>query len=240
MAEKIATIAPMENIDAETLRNEFKQFVYGVSHDMNSYARGMIEFAKLIREEEAERLSDEGKLYFSMIIESGEKLQAMLGRLVDYSRLNTMAKPFEMTNCDQTVRQAIISLNEKIKNKNAQIEVAKLPEIKADTDQVFQLFSLLIENSLKFVAPNEAPKIKISVENKNGEWLFQIEDKGIGITPIYAERAFEPFKRLNADTDYPGIGLGLTMARKIVTRHGGKIWSETVPNGCLIKFTFPA
>lgn len=229
-----------EMSESETLKQEFKQFVYGASHDLNSYARGMIEFSKLLMEEEAKNLSDEGKLYLSMILENGQKLHGMMDSLVEFSRLNTMEKPFTKVDCNVIVQNILIASKDKIKAKQAKIAVGQLPTLNADVDQLTQLFWALINNSLKFVEPGQAPEINISAESRGDYWQFIIKDSGIGIEPVYFDRVFEAFKRLNSDIDYPGPGIGLTLAKKIVTRHGGKIWLDQVEKGCVINFTIPA
>ena len=222
-----------------SIAEDFKEFLYILAHDFSAPLRGIVEFSKLIKMEEMERLSDDGKEYLAMILESGEKMQQMLAGLLEFSRLNTMAKPLSKVDCNKVVENCQIILSKDIIAQNAVIKVRELPIIMADADQLMQLFLILLDNALKFRGPNEV-LITISAQLRNNEWSFNITDNGIGVSSEYRERIFLPFRKLNPDQVYPGLGLGLALARKIVKRHGGIIdLDNSVTTGTSVVFTIP-
>lgn len=227
--------------DAETIAQEFKEFAYVVAHDLSAPLRGMVEFSKLLKTEQFDALSDDGKEYISLISESGEKLQKMLGGLLDYSRLNTMGKPLSKVDCNRVLEDCRIVLKDKLEASNAKVDITALPSVMADADQLMQLFLLLVDNALTFHVPGGAPDVSVCAENNEKDWVFTIRDNGIGIEPQFHKRVFQPFQRLHTDSEYPGIGMGLTLAKKIVTRHGGQIWIDLTPpgKGSSFHFTLP-
>lgn len=214
--------------DAQAVLQEFKDYAYGVSHDVGAPVRAMVEFSKLITTEHAQNLNEEGKLYLSLIIESGEKLQKMMAGLLDYSRLNTEAKPFTGVDCNITLESALMFLGKKFDFSRECIDSAPLPNIYGDAQQLEQLFVVLLDNALKFQPPDSKAAIKIDARKEEGCWKFAIKDDGIGIAEWYQQKIFQIFQRLNPDREYPGVGIGLTLAQKIVRHHGGRIWVESV------------
>ena len=231
-------IIPLQ--DATTIAQEFKDYAYIVSHDFSAPLRAVVEFSKLLNSEHAAQLNDEGKQYLAMIVESGEKMQQMMSGLLDYSRLNTMAKPVKKVDCNTVVQDCLLVLQDKIKKTGAKIEILPLPVLNADIDNLMQLFIILIENALKFHAAGANPFLRISAQKTEKEWEFTFRDHGIGIEPQYHERIFKPFQRLNGEKDYPGVGMGLALAHNMIDRHSGRIWVDAeVQKGTAIKFTLP-
>jgi light-regulated signal transduction histidine kinase (bacteriophytochrome) len=220
--------------------DELREFVYIVSHDLGTPLRGMVEFARLLKTEQPDSLNEDGRLYLSLIVESGEKLQAMLSGLLDYSRLNTRALALAPVNCNHVVEQCRTALKDKMAAAGAELEIAVLPDITANSAQIRQLFLALLDNALTFHPPGQRPRVQVAVEEGVGEWVFAVQDNGIGIAPEFYEKLFRPFKRLHADREFPGVGMGLAMARKILGRHGGRIWISAAPDqGTAFKFTLP-
>lgn len=209
---------------------QFKDYAYRVSHDLNTPIRAMVDFSKILISEYDSSLSEEGQLYLSIIIENGVKMQSMMDGLLLYSRLNTMAKPLEATNVDNVVKDCIVSLEDLIAGTETEINVGELPIVVADAHQISTLFKELIENAIKF-NQNETPVIDITSIQNNGYWEFSIRDNGIGINPLYSDKIFQMFAKLHTDEEFPGVGVGLALAHKIVQRHGGQIWCEPNPNG---------
>ncbi len=227
--------------DAQAIAAEFKEYAYSVSHDLSAPVRAMVEFSKLLTNEHANALDDEGKEYLSVIIESGQKMQAMMEGLLQYSRLNTMAKPFVKVDSGRIVQDLQVIMAAQIKASKAVLEVGVLPTVTADIEQFMQILNALIDNAIKFQPKGNAPKIKIIAEENGDFWQFAVADNGIGIKPQLQEKIFKLFARLHSDEEYPGIGMGLTLAQKITHRHGGKIWFEsTIGNGSTFYFTLPA
>jgi light-regulated signal transduction histidine kinase (bacteriophytochrome) len=225
---------------ADTAAQELKDFVYIVSHDFSAPLRGIVEFSKLLKTEQREALNDEGKEYLSLIIESGEKLQNMLAGLLEYSRLNTASKPLSMVDCNDILNNCRSTLQDKITTTGAQIDIAQLPTVAAEPEKLTRLFLALLDNALKFHAAGVAPYISVSAEKQDKSWLFTVRDNGIGIDQEFHKRIFQPFQRLHADKEYPGIGMGLTLVKKIVGQQGGEIWiNPAAGQGSAFMFTLP-
>ena len=199
----------------------------------------MVEFGRLLNAEENAALSEDGKLYLSLIVENGQKLQKMLASLLDYSRLNTMAKSASNVDLNVILEHCELVLEEKIKETAAKIVISPLPTVKMDAEQAMQLFLFLIDNALKFQIPGNRPLIKISATQESDAWLFKIQDNGIGMEPSAVEQIFKPFQQLHGE-EFPGVGMGLSLAKKIVERHQGSIGVEaTNQTGSTFFFTLP-
>jgi light-regulated signal transduction histidine kinase (bacteriophytochrome) len=189
-------------------------------------------------EEHKHVLNDEGREYLSIIVDSGRKIQAMMDGLLQYSRLNTRARPFTPVPVKTAIDKAFILLEKRIADSQATFEISSLPVIIADSDQLIQLFHALIDNALKFQPQQNNPQIKIDAQKIERGWQFSITDNGIGIDDSYRDKIFKLFQRLHSDHAYPGVGVGLTLALKIVQRHGGRIWHTGKPGkGSAFYFT---
>lgn len=226
--------------DVKAIAAEFRDYAYSVSHDLSAPVRAMVEFSKLLTTEHSASLNDEGREYLSIIISSGQKMQQMMEGLLQFSRLNTMAKPFALVPVDKILQDCQIILKEQLSTKKAVLEIEKMPMIYADAEQLMQLFLLLLDNAIKFQSADNKPHIKITAVESEAVWQFSIEDNGIGIDIRFQEKIFKLFQRLHAEEEYPGVGAGLTLAQKIIHRHGGTIWFESVTKkGTKFNFTIP-
>jgi signal transduction histidine kinase len=222
--------------------SRFQEFAYVVSHDLHAPLRLIISFAQLLQERSTGAVSaEEESDYLMRIICAGRYMQEKLDGLLIYSRLNTMTQmPSEDIDSKVIVENCLDLLRARIQEKQGQIHVGALPQICADTDQIHQLFMYLLDNALKFSSADKTPVIQLDAAISGSDWQFSIADNGIGIEPEYREEAFRLFRQLNAADAYPGIGLGLTLARKVVEHHGGKIWLENnPPGGTKVCFTLP-
>jgi two-component system, sensor histidine kinase and response regulator len=226
--------------DAQAIAEEFRKFTYIVSHDLNTHLRVMVEFSRMLMTEKVDALDEEGKQYLSLIVEHGERMHNMLAGLLDYSRLSTTTKAPASVDCNAVLNHCNIALQDKIKSRKATLTASPLPTVVMDADHCIHLFLALLDNALKFQKADAAPVIKISAEKQAHEWLFTVQDNGIGIEPRFYDRIFEIFQRLHSDQEYPGMGLGLALAKKIVERQGGKIWACSMPTGgTAFQFTVP-
>jgi light-regulated signal transduction histidine kinase (bacteriophytochrome) len=166
-------------------------------------------------------------------------MQVLINDLLEFSRVTTRAGELEPTNSKLILNQVLSNLDLYIKENKAIVSHGSLPEVMADSTQMTQVFQNLIANGIKFHG-EEAPKIHISAERKESEWLFSVQDNGIGIDSQYSEKIFEVFKRLHRKEDYPGTGIGLSICKKIVERHGERIWVESeLGKGSTFYFTLP-
>jgi len=166
-------------------------------------------------------------------------MQTLINDLLEFSRVATRAKEPEPTDSEFILNQTLLNLELYIRQNNASVSHDTLPEVIADSTQLAQVFQNLIANGIKFQS-EEVPKIHLSAEKKENEWVFSVKDNGIGIDPQYSEKIFEVFKRLHRKEDYPGTGIGLAICKKIVERHGGRIWVESeLGKGATFYFTLP-
>ena len=162
----------------------------------------------------------------------------MIDDLLAYSRVSTRAKPFQPTNCEIVFNQALANVKMAIEESDALVTHDPLPTVMADASQMVQLFQNLLSNAIKF--RKEKPRITVSAVQRGNEWLFSVEDSGIGIAPEFMEHIFKMFQREHTSAEYPGTGVGLAICKKIVERHGGRIWVESqVGKGSTFYFTIP-
>lgn len=225
---------------ADAIADEFKCYAYSVSHDVSAPVRAMVEFSKLLLSEDAHGLSAEGQEYLALIVENGQKLQAMMEALLQYSRLNSLQEPFTKVNLTTVTAASIAALQSRIAESDAVITVDHLPVINAVAAQMQQLFEMLIENALLYQAKGITPCIHISSQSHRDTVVICIADNGIGVEESRREVIFQPFKRLHTEDEYPGVGMGLTITKKIVEYHGGVIHcTENAGGGCVFSITLP-
>jgi light-regulated signal transduction histidine kinase (bacteriophytochrome) len=166
-------------------------------------------------------------------------MQALIKDLLEYSRVGTKNKNFEPTECVSVLDRAVFNLQAAIKETGANVTHGDLPSVLGDASQLTMLFQNLISNAIKFHG-RETPRIHISAEKKKGEWVFSVNDNGIGIEPKFSEEIFKSFRRLHGKEEYPGTGIGLATCKKIAERHGGRIWVESeTGKGSTFFFTLP-
>jgi len=226
--------------ELEALAGEFQAYAYIVSHDLGAPLRTIVEFSKLLKSEHAAALDEEGRLYLSMIVDGGARMQKMLGGLLAYSRLNTISQPVSTVNCTALLECCLGIARESGTLGKAVVKRGSLPAIAAGEDQLKHLFSILLDNALKFQPPGQIAQIEIFAEKITDAWVFTFKDNGIGIDPAFHKDIFLPFRRLHADSEYPGIGMGLALARKIVEKHHGKILVESATDqGASFMFSLP-
>jgi len=225
--------------DAEAIAEEYKNYAYIISHDLSAPLRSILGFSRLLEEEMPETLTGDAKLYLDMVMQSGNKMQQMMAGLLTFSRLNSLAKDFALVDMNAVLGECLADLQPAITARQAKIEAGALPNITADKAQMTQLLSILIDNAIKFTPPDQVPQIRISVQSgeQNGQH-FILEDNGVGIAEKFRETVFQIFRRLHAENEYPGIGMGLALAKKIIARHGGEIWvTDSQLGGSAFHFT---
>ena len=226
--------------ELEVSNQELEKFAYVASHDLQEPLRAVVSYAELLKEENEGRLGAEADEYIDFIVDGGKRMQQLIRDLLAFSRIGTRGKPFVPTECEKVLNQVLKNLQMSVKESNAIITWDPLPNVMADPSQLTQLFQNLISNSIKFRS-NKQPQIHISAQLIPGYFQFCVRDNGIGIEPSYAERIFVIFQRLHSRRQYEGTGIGLAICRRIVERHGGKIWVESVlSKGASFYFTLPS
>jgi light-regulated signal transduction histidine kinase (bacteriophytochrome) len=172
-------------------------------------------------------------------VDGAVRMQNLINDLLAFSRVGTRGPPKGLSSCEKVLAEALLNLQVAIEESEAILTHDPLPSVFCDQPQLVQLFQNLIGNSIKFRGP-QPPRIHVSAKREAGEWIFSICDNGIGLDPKFSERIFEIFQRLHSRTAYPGTGIGLAICKRIVQRHGGRIWVESKPDaGATFYFTLP-
>ena len=218
---------------------ELEQFAYVASHDLQEPLRMVASYTQLIAQRYRGKLDTDADEFIAYAVDGATRMQAIINDLLTLSRVSTRNTPFSRVDAKLSLDKALANLRLVIGETGATIICDSLPALKADGSQLTQLFQNLIGNAIKFRGDNP-PRVEIGAEQQNGDWVFHVRDSGIGIAPEYFERIFLMFQRLHTKKEYPGSGIGLTIFKKIVERHGGRIWIESEPGkGTAFYFTIP-
>lgn len=230
-------------VELQKMNVELQSFAYVSSHDLQEPLRKIQTFISRIIERENDTLSDSGKNYFGRIQDSANRMQNLIKDLLAYSRTNTAGKEFKRMNLNEVIEEAQLDLNEKLEEKNGQIEIGNMCEVSIIPFQFVQLMSNLISNSIKFSIPGVPPIIKINSTEIRGEEINDLDlipylrychvtfnDNGIGFDVEHKDKIFEVFQRLHGKNEYEGTGIGLAIVKKIVSNHDGFIKASGKPN----------
>lgn len=214
-----------------------EQFNYITSHDLQEPLTSLIGYSKLLEDEYGEQLDSEGQLFLQFINKSARRMRSLITGLLEYSRIST-TDCITLTDLNELVNDSICNLNEKIRESRAEILVDNLPTIHCSGVHIGSLFQNLISNGIKFSKKGIPPVITISYEEREFDWLFKIQDNGIGINKKDTSTIFGMFKRLHNHDEYVGHGIGLAHCKRIIELHNGDIWVESSPGkGSLFLFT---
>ncbi len=231
----------LERINRElvALNAELDGFTNMASHDMQEPLRTLIAFSDLLRKDLGDSLSEQAAKDLTFITDAAKRMQALVQDLLALSRAGRAPKKREKVSLRECADLALEALAMRVKETGAQIIYDKLPDVWGDSTLITQLYQNLIGNALKFIG-DQCPIIQLTFEEREGTQVFGVKDNGIGIEPNYTREVFKPFRRLHGRVKYEGSGVGLAICRRIVDRHGGKIWVESEPGkGAHFRFTFP-
>lgn len=196
-------------------------------------------YTQLLAERYRGKLDAQAEKYIHYAVDGATRMQAMIQDLLSFSRAGRTENGFHEMDLNLAVKLALENLQPAIKESGAVVKYGGLPMIKAHRTQIVQLFQNLIGNAIKF-RDERAPVIEFGAEEKDGQWIFSVRDNGIGIAAEHVEIVFAIFQRLHTRSEYPGNGIGLAICKKIVERHGGKIWVESEEGkGSTFRFTLP-
>ena len=226
--------------DLKLSNKDLEQFAYVANHDLQEPLRMISSYTQLLERKYKDKLDQDATDYIQFVVNGAIRMQKLLNDLLEFSKINSHAKMSEQVSMSTPLGQAISNLQSLIADNNALITNDDLPVITADDSQVMRLFQNLIGNAIKFKKKTELPKIHISCIRQKDMYQFSVADNGIGMEMQYHDRVFAIFQRLHSVKHYPGTGMGLSICKRIVERHGGTIWFEsTVNEGTTFYFTIP-
>ena len=218
---------------------ELERFAYVSSHDLQEPLRMITLYSQLLERRYKDSLDDDADDFIEYIVENAKRMKYLIDDLLEYSRVTSQAKEFENIDFEKLLDNVLSNLSILISENSVNVTHESLPMVFADKNQMLQVFQNLISNAIKFRG-KVSPKIDISARKVYEEWIFAVKDNGIGISPKHREQIFEVFKRLHTREEYPGTGIGLSIAQKIVERHNGRIWVESeLGEGSTFYFTIP-
>jgi light-regulated signal transduction histidine kinase (bacteriophytochrome) len=220
---------------------ELEQFAYIASHDLQEPLRMVASYTQLLERRYAAQLDQTAREFIAYAVDGARRMQQFITGLLRYSRVGTEPRVLEEVNLRDVFEAAIANLRMMIEETGAAVEAHDLPLVRGDPRQLTQLFQNLIGNALKFRKPDQPPRVEVRAEPDGDFWRLSVRDNGIGLDPKFAGRVFVIFQRLHTRDEYEGTGLGLAICKKIVERHGGRIWVESKEGeGATFFFTLPA
>lgn len=234
-------VASREQAQAALQRSnaELEQLAYVASHDMQEPLRMIASYLQLVERRYRDRLDADGQEFIGYAVDGAKRMQALIQDMLAYSRVGTKGRPPAPVEAAEVVRVALEHLRLAIQEAGAEIHVGNLPRVHGDGAQLVQLVQNLVSNAIKFRG-NAQPQIRIDCDTDASGWCFAVRDNGIGIEPEYAERIFGMFQRLHPRSAYPGTGIGLALCKRIVERHGGRLWVEPADGGgSVFRFMLP-
>ena len=234
-------MALSKTVDQLTKSNdELSRFAYVASHDLQEPIRMVGNFTELLKRNYNDRLDERGQQYLDICNDSAKHMQALVADLLDYARTDSEADTYSYVDMNESLKYTLDHLHEAIKESNAKVHAANLPNVYFNPSRLMRLLQNLIGNAIKYRQDDTAPVIDIRHEEKEHEWLVSISDNGIGMKQEYLKKIFEPFKRLHHKDQYGGTGIGLAICEKIITQRGGEIRVESKPGqGSTFWFTIP-
>jgi PAS domain S-box-containing protein len=231
----------MEQYARELTRSneELEQFAYVASHDLQEPLRMVTSYLQLLERRYKYRLDPDADKFIDYAVDGAARMKTLITDLLAFSRVGSSNNGFTRTDANAVLARVLTNLRPLIEETRAEIISDELPMLMADGGQLVQVFQNLLHNGIKFRGERE-PIVTIRCEQKDGNWVFSVKDNGIGIEPQYLDRVFLLFRRLHGLREYPGTGIGLAICRKIIERHGGRIWVESTPGeGSTFYFTIP-
>ena len=238
--KSIAEKLKQRTTELERSNAALEKFAYVASHDLQEPLRTIASFVQLLERDYGGKLDADAHQYIQYAVDGAHRMQELIRGLLQYSRVQTDAKPLVATRLDDLFDTVLLDLRSSISDSGATVTRDDLPELSVDGAQVRQLFQNLVSNAIKF-RRDEAPMVHVSVERVGDEWNIAIADNGIGFEIQYREQIFEMFRRLHGIGEFPGTGIGLAICKKIVERHGGGLNVESAPGeGTTFTVTLPA
>jgi signal transduction histidine kinase len=226
--------------ELERSNADLEAFAYLASHDLAAPLRAVGGFVELLGRRYADQLDDDAREIIGHAVDGVHRMQTMIDDLLLYSRAGTADLQREEVAISDLAAGALRDLAPAVAETGADVEVGDLPTVRADRSQLQRVFQNLLSNALKYTAPDVEPRVRLTSRPSEAGWEIAVADNGIGIEPRNAERIFEMFARVHGGAEYRGTGLGLAISRRIVERHGGRLWVEANPGGgSVFRLTLP-
>jgi signal transduction histidine kinase len=233
----------LEEQTAELTRSnrDLEQFAYVASHDLQEPLRKVASFCQLLKRRYAGQLDERADQYINFAVDGAQRMQRLINDLLAFSRIGRVTTGFTEVDLDRLMSDTVAGLDTQRERTGAEITWSDLPVVRGEEALLSTLLANLVGNSLKFRRPGVPPRVRVFARRIGGEWEFTCQDNGIGIEPEFAEKVFVIFQRLHSKDAYPGTGIGLAIAKRIVEYHGGRIWVDPeYAEGAAIHFTLPA
>lgn len=226
--------------ELERSNKDLESFAYVASHDLQEPLRTISGFVQLLEQRMGSQLDDKSKLYIQHAVDGSRRMHQMITDLLSYSRISRQPFAPKPVALKDVLEQVLALTRKSIEESGANVVIRELPAVRADASQMIRLFQNLIGNAIKFRSDRPL-EIQVAAERQQRVWIFSVKDNGIGLDLKHHERIFQVFQRLHSRQKYPGNGIGLSICKKIIERHGGSIWVESTPDrGCTFFFTLPA
>jgi signal transduction histidine kinase len=239
MSQDVTELKERERRLAES-NARLEQFAYAASHDLQEPLRMVSTYLQLIEERYGDHLDEEGREFFAYAVDGAQRMREMIRSLLEYSRVTRQGQPLEPVEAEAVFEDACSDLRFQIEETDAEVTVSDLPRVRADPDQLAQVFRNLVSNALTY-SGDEPPRVHVDAERVDGKWRFAVSDEGAGIPAEHTDRIFEVFRRLESGEESSGTGIGLAICQQIVDRHGGRMWVDSeVGEGSTFYFTIPA
>jgi light-regulated signal transduction histidine kinase (bacteriophytochrome) len=214
--------------DLQLANREMEAFSYSVSHDLRTPLRAIDGFSRILEEEYAEAVDAEGKRLLGVIRRNTVKMAQLIDDLLAFSRLSR--QPIERTEVDMSVlaRQAFAEVSRGVGDRNIEFSLRDLPRASGDAAMLRQVFANLLANAIKFTSPRPVARIEVGSEPAGDETAYYVKDNGVGFDARFADKLFGVFQRLHASHEFEGTGVGLAIVQRVVQRHGGRVWADSV------------
>lgn len=226
--------------DLTRSNQELEQFAYVASHDLQEPLRMVTSYLQLLNKRYKDSLDTDAREFIEFAVDGASRMKQLINDLLAFSRISTRGAEFSPVDCQQILERTLQILAITLEDSQAVITHHPLPTVTGDAGQLQQLFQNLVGNALKFKKEGVPPKLHIGVEERDDTWLFWVQDNGIGMKPEAHQRIFIIFQRLHTAQETSGTGIGLAICKRIIERHGGRIWVESQPGqGSTFYFTIP-
>lgn len=224
----------------QTLDHELESFSYSISHDLRAPLRSIDGYSKILQEDYGAQLDDEGKRVLTVIMNNAKRMGVLIDDLLEFGRLGRKDLQPSDVNMTGIVNNVVYDLAAKHPDRKIDVRIGTLKTAFADPEMMRQVWINLLDNAFKFTGGQELAVIEVDSFSERGEWCYRVKDNGVGFDMKYAPKLFGVFQRLHKIQDFAGTGVGLAIVKRIITRHGGRIWAESSLNaGAVFYFTIP-